>query len=158
MTEYYEYRHRVGFEETDLTGTVHYVNYLRWQGRCREIFLQEHAPDVLGEIREDLKMFTLSASCEFFSDATAFDEVSVRMRLEKLTDTQISVAFDYVRVRDGREQLIARGRQRVACMRGPNTATRPAMVPASLRGALLPYAPPASAVVPAQLTASPGSQ
>ena len=138
MKDYYEYRHTVGFEETNLTGAVHYVNYLRWQGRCREMFLQEHAADVLEEIRGDLKLFTLKVSCEFFGDTAAFDEVSIRMRLEELTQTQIGFAFDYVRL-DGREHVVARGRQRVACMRGPNRGTRPAMVPASLRAALEQY-------------------
>ena len=35
MEPYYEYRHIVSFEETNLVGNVYYVNYLRWQGRCR---------------------------------------------------------------------------------------------------------------------------
>ena len=118
MRDYYEYQHIVGFEETDVTGYVHYVNYLRWQGRCREMFLQAHATDVLADIRRDLKLFTLHVSCQFFGGLEAFDRLSVRMLL-----------------------FVARGRQRVACMRGPNRGTRPAPVPASLRAALAEYAP-----------------
>jgi enediyne biosynthesis thioesterase len=143
MKDYYEYLHLVGFEETDVTGGVHYVNYLKWQGRCREVFLQQHAPEVLADISRDLKLFTLRVSCEFLASVTAFDRVSVRMRLQELTQTQIAFSFDYVRLR-GDEQLIARGRQRVACMRGPNRNTRPADVPASLRAALAEYASPAA--------------
>ena len=37
----FEYRHVVGFEETNLVGNVYYVNHLRWQGRCREMFLRD---------------------------------------------------------------------------------------------------------------------
>ncbi|ATL67449.1 acyl-CoA thioesterase [Nocardia terpenica] len=140
MEPYYELRHRVGFEETNLVGNVYYVNYLRWQGRCREMFLLEKAPDVLAEIQDDLKLFTLAVDCEFFAEITAFDELSIRMRLEELTQTRIGFAFDYVRLRDGGEELVARGRQRVACMRGPNTDTKPARVPESLRAALERYA------------------
>jgi enediyne core biosynthesis thioesterase len=136
VKEFYEYRHRVGFEETNMEGTVHFVNFLRWQGRCREMFIQDHAPDILDEIRDDLKLFTLRVGCEYFSHVYAFDEMSIRMRLEELTQTQISFAFDYVRLYGGEEQLVARGRQRVACMRGPNQDTRPAMVPVSLRKVL----------------------
>jgi enediyne core biosynthesis thioesterase len=139
MSDYYEIRHVVGFEETNLVGNVYYVNYLRWQGRCREMFLKEKAPDVLAEVREDLKLFTLKVDCEFFAEITAFDELSIRMRLEELTQTQVAFAFDYVRVTDGDETLVARGRQRVACMRGPNTATEPTRVPEALRSALAPY-------------------
>ena len=141
MPAFYEYRHIVGFEETNLVGNVYYVNYVRWQGRCRELFLFQHAPEVLADLRDDLKMFTLKVECEFMAELTAFDELSIRMRLEDLTQTQIGFAFDYVRLRDGMEELTARGRQRVACMRGPNTQTRPARVPDALRSALEAYAP-----------------
>lgn len=140
VEKYYELRHRVGFEETNLVGNVYYVNYLRWQGRCREMFLLEQAPDVLEDIRDDLKLFTLKVDCEFFAEITAFDDLSIRMRLDELTQTQIAFAFDYVRLRDDGEELVARGRQRVACMRGPNTNTKPTRVPDSLRQALSRYA------------------
>ena len=139
MQEYYEYQHMVGFEETNLVGNVYYVNYLRWQGRCREMFLLERAPAVLADLQDDLKLFTVRCECEFFAEITAFDRLSIRMRLTDLTQTQIGFAFDYVRLRDGQEELIARGQQRIACMRGPNTATVPSRVPEQLREALLPY-------------------
>lgn len=139
MPDYYEYRHLVGFEETNLVGNVYYVNYVRWQGRCREMFLRERAPAVLADLQHDLKLFTLKVECEFLAEITAFDELSIRMRLEDLTQTQIGFAFDYVRLVDDREELIARGRQRIACMRGPNNDTRPSRVPEALRQALSVY-------------------
>src|ERR1700754_4976855 len=108
MADYYEIRHVVGFEETNLVGNVYYVNYLRWQGRCREMFLKEKAPEVLVELQQDLKLFTLKVECEFFAEITAFDELSVRMRLEELTQTQIQFSFDYVKIdEDGLEHLVA---------------------------------------------------
>lgn len=151
MAGYYEIRHTVGFEETNLVGNVYYVNYLRWQGRCREMFLKEKAPQVLTELQLDLKLFTLKVECEFFAEITAFDELSVRMRLEELTQTQIQFSFDYVKLSGGLENLVARGRQRIACMRGPNTDTAPTRVPVALREALVPYsvAPGAATTVPA---------
>jgi enediyne biosynthesis thioesterase len=141
MSNYYEYRHTVGFEETNLVGNVYYVNYLRWQGRCRELFLKQRAPAVLEELREDLKLFTLRVDCDFFAEITAFDELSIRMRLIELAQTQLEFGFDYYRLDPGGEEvLVARGRQRVACMRGPNTRTAPARVPETLVRALEPYA------------------
>jgi enediyne biosynthesis thioesterase len=145
VQNYYEIRHLVGFEETNLVGNVYYVNYLRWQGRCREMFLRDKAPAVLDDVRADLKLFTLKCECEFFNEITAFDELSIRMRLEDLTQTQIGFAFEYVRLRGGAEDLVARGRQRIACMRGPNNDTRPTRVPEALREALAPYSVAAEA-------------
>ncbi|GFH39249.1 acyl-CoA thioesterase [Streptomyces pacificus] len=138
--DYFEYRHTVGFEETNLVGNVYYVNYLRWQGRCRELFLQQKAPDVLAEVQGDLKLFTLKVDCEFFAEITAFDELSIRMRLSELGQTQLEFTFDYVKVTGGAQVLVARGRQRIACMRGPNTDTVPSRVPEVLARALQPYA------------------
>ncbi|MFC4068986.1 acyl-CoA thioesterase [Actinoplanes subglobosus] len=138
--KYFEYRHVVGFEETNIVGNVYYVNYLRWQGRCREMFLKTNAPDVLADLQDDLKLFTLKVDCEFFAEITAFDELSIRMRLVELGQTQIEFGFDYVRLDGDRgETLIARGMQRVACMRGPNTRTVPSRVPDALVAALAPY-------------------
>jgi enediyne biosynthesis thioesterase len=140
MNKYFEYAHTVGFEETNLVGNVYYVNYLRWQGRCREMFLKQHAPELLDDLQDDLKLFTLKVDCEFFAELSAFDELVIRMRLVDLIQTQIEFSFDYVRIGpDGVETLVARGRQRIACMRGPNNATVPARVPEALTRALAPY-------------------
>lgn len=140
MENYFEYPHTVGFEETNLVGNVYYVNYLRWQGRCRELFLKQRAPEVLADLQDDLKLFTLKVDCEFFAEITAFDDLSIRMRLVDLVQTQLEFSFDYVRLDPGGgETLVARGRQRVACMRGPNNRTVPTLVPDPLIRALAPY-------------------
>ncbi|HEX3588096.1 MAG TPA: acyl-CoA thioesterase [Pseudonocardiaceae bacterium] len=140
MADYFEIKHVVGFEETNLAGNVYYVNYLRWQGRCREMFLKEKSPGVLADLQVDLKLFTINVECEFLGEITAFDELSIRMRLDDLTQSQIQLGFEYVKMVEGQERPVARGRQRIACMRGPNTRTVPTRVPEELRDALSHYA------------------
>jgi enediyne biosynthesis thioesterase len=106
------------------------------------MFLKNQAPAVLEDLQDDLKLFTLKVDCEFFAEITAFDELSIRMRLADLGQTQLEFVFDYVKLdAEGAETLIARGRQRVACMRGPNTRTVPTPVPDALTRALAPYTP-----------------
>src|SRR5689334_9563472 len=139
MADYFEYPHTVGFEETNIVGNVYYVNYLRWQGRCREMFLRDRAPAVLADLQNDLKLFTLKVDCEFFAEITAFDELAIRMRLLELAQTQLEFGFDYVRIGPAGETLVARGTQRVACMRGPNNRTVPTRIPEALERALEPY-------------------
>jgi enediyne core biosynthesis thioesterase len=140
MSGYYELHHGVGFEETNFVGNVYFVDYLRWQGHCREQFLKDEAPTVLEEImNDDLKLFTLKVECEYFAEITAFDELSVRMTLDELTSTQVQFSFDYVHLTDDGERLVAKGKQRIACMRGPNNDTKPTRVPAKLLEALAPY-------------------
>lgn len=136
---YYEYRHVVDLEETDLTGNVYDVNCARWQGRCREMFLLEYAPSVLDELREGLELVTIAAECERLADIQAFDDLSIRMSLVDLGWTQITLAFDYVRVDEGREQLVAIGRHLVASMNRGDRSFTPVPVPEHLRIALEQY-------------------
>jgi len=135
----YEYRHVVGFEETNLVGNVYYVNHLRWQGRCREMFLRDHCPGMLDALTGGLALVTTRCSCEFFSELGPFDEVIVRMRLGGVVQNRVSMLFEYWRRHDGGEELVARGEQQVACMerRGEETVAVP--VPEELRCALEPF-------------------
>ena len=133
---YYEYRHVISFQETNLVGNVYFTNHLAWQGRCREMFLHEHAPEVLGELARGLSLATMNCSCEYFAELLAFDEVCVRMRLAELVQNRITLVFEYWRG----QELIARGSQQVACMKREGTKLSPTSVPPSLRDALSAYA------------------
>ena len=136
----YELRHVVGFEETNLVGNVYYANHLRWQGRCREMFLHEHAPSVLQELQTGLCLITARCSCEYLAELSAFDELVIRMRLRALVQNRISLGFDYLRQGATGEELVARGAQELVCMRREGKQLVAAPVPAALREALRPYA------------------
>lgn len=140
MSRPFEYRHIVSFEETNLVGNVYYVNYLRWQGRCREAFLREHTPELLAELSKDLCLVTAHCTCDYFAEVFAFDEIIVRMFIEELTQYYMTMKFEYLRV-NGKEnnELVARGKQRVACMRRVGNQTLPEPIPHSLESALASY-------------------
>lgn len=140
---FYEYRHVVGFEETNLVGNVYYVNPLRWQGRCREMFLRDNAPEVLAELARGLALATVRISCDYLAELFAFDQVAVRMRLGGVTQNRITLLFEYWRLAGSAaegEELAARGEQVVACMRREGDRTVPTAIPVALREALKPYA------------------
>jgi enediyne biosynthesis thioesterase len=136
----YEHRHLVGFEETNLVGNVYYVNHLRWQGRCREMFLRDHAPEILEELARGLALATVRCSCDYLAEIEAFDEIAVRMRLGGIVQNRITLLFEYWRQAGEGEELIARGEQVVACMRREGKRAVPAAIPGALREALKPYA------------------
>ena len=136
----YEYRHIVGFEETNLVGNVYYVNHLRWQGRCREMFIREHAPEVLTELAQGLSLVTTRCSCEYLSELLAFDEVIIRMSLGMLSQNRATMVFEYFRRNGDSEELVARGEQQVACMRRDGERMVPIPFPTALRDALRLYA------------------
>ena len=135
----YEYRHRVGFEETSLVGNVYFVNHLSWQGRCREMFLSEHAPQVLEEMHRGLALITTRCSCEYLGELAAFDEVVLRMRLGDQRQNRMTLLFEYWKRDAAGESLVARGEQGIAFMRRNGHGMEPAPVPEALRAALEPY-------------------
>lgn len=140
---FYEYRHIVSFEETNLVGNVYYANHVRWQGRVRELFLRDHAPAVLDELRRGLAMVTTRVSCEYFMELFAFDEVFIRMRVAEVTQSRVTMRYEYLR---GGTDLAARGEQQVACMRKEGERMVPAPVPEALRDALMRFAEPGTLV------------
>ena len=135
----YEHRHTIGFEETNLVGNVYYVNHLRWQGRCREMFLYDHAPGVLKQLEDELALATVRCSCEYLAELRAFDKIIVRMRLASLQQNRVALDFEYFRIVGDDEELIARGEQVIACMRRDGQQLVPVPVPEELREALRLY-------------------
>ena len=146
MTRAFEYEHVVTFDETNVVGNVYFVNHLRWQGHCRELFLEERAPGVLADLADGLVLVTTRCSCEYFSELSAFDRVVVRMRLAELRQNLVTMRFDYARRAHAGEEPVARGEQQVACFRRREGGLEPVPVPDELRRALRPYEEPATAM------------
>jgi enediyne biosynthesis thioesterase len=140
------YRHRVTFDETNLVGNVYFAHYLHWQGHCRENFLADHAPGLLVSLGEGLALVTVDCSAEFFGESRAFDQIEVHMVLERVTGNRVWMCFDYLRTAPGPTELLARGRQTVACMRRGAHGLEPAPVPDELRAGLAGYIPAAPEV------------
>lgn len=139
MKPAFEIDHVVAFEETNLLGNVYYTNHIRWQGRCRELFLHEHAPEMLEEIQRGLALVTLRVSCEYFHELAPFDHVRIRMQLADLAPHRMTLHFDYLRIGPQGEERVARGEQELACMRRNGDKAEPERWPESLRDALRPY-------------------
>ena len=136
----YEYKHVVTFDETNLVGNVYYTNHVRWQGLCREVFLREHAPDILSSLTDGFALATTYVSCEYLTEMSAFDEIVIRMRLKTLKQNRITMGFEYWRQGENGEELVARGEQQIACMRREGDRVQVAPIPESLRTALGSYA------------------
>lgn len=135
-SRFYEYRHVVSFQETNLVGNVYFTNHLAWQGRCREMFLHDHAPEIIDELSRGLSLATVNCACEYFAELVAFNEITVRMRLAEQVQNRIKLVFEYWR---GAE-LVARGEQQIACMKREGEKLSPTPVPSTLRAALAAYA------------------
>ena len=144
MMPAFEMRHVISFEETNVVGNVYYANHIRWQGRCRELFLHQHAPEILAELDRGLALVTLRVSCEYLAELVAFDELVIRMTLADLSPHRMSLRFDYWKrgpELEGQleETKVAHGSQDLACMRRRGEKLEPEPWPDFLREALAPY-------------------
>lgn len=137
MKKGFEYLHFVSFEETNLVGNVYFVNHIKWQGKCRELFLFKYSPKILSEIENgSFVMVTLKCSCEYYDELKAFDEVVIKMWLNSIDRNKISMEFEYFKVSDSILKLVARGNQEVACMKKEKNNLSPIEVPDELKNAL----------------------
>jgi len=140
-TRAYEHRHVVCFEETNLVGNVYYANHIRWQGKCREMFLRDHAPDLSSEIEKGLCLITTRCSCDYLAELCVFDEVVIRMRLTGLAQNRITMSFEYWRsTSPDSEEMVAHGLQEIVCMQRCEGSLEPVPIPKTLIDALRHYA------------------
>jgi enediyne biosynthesis thioesterase len=136
----YEYKHRVCLEETNVVGNVYYTNYLCWQGRCREMFLHDHTPQLVRELGRGFNMATTCVSCRYYQELSAFDEVVVRMSARTITPSRLTLVFRYYRVLANREEtLVADGEQEVVCVQRQAAGIEPVPLPEQLRYAAAQY-------------------
>lgn len=136
----FDYRHTVTFEDTNLVGNVYYVNFIRWQGRCRELFLLQYCPGVESELRRGMSLVTTRVRCEFLAELAVFDKVIVRMRLLEQSQNRLTMGYEYWRERTDRDdELVAVGEQQVAFLRREDGEMTPVPVPQALREAVDQY-------------------
>jgi enediyne biosynthesis thioesterase len=135
LMNYFEITHTVLFEETNLLGNVYFSNYFKWQGECREMYIKNHAPQMIHDIYSGaVALITLHSSCDYFSELRAFDEVVIALTLDNISQNRIKLSFEYFRLNaEGVKSLIAAGKHEVGCFRKENEK----LIPTHIHPALL---------------------
>lgn len=129
-----EFRYRVHYEDTDLSGVMHHPRYLVFAERARTDFLRARGFIQQKLLSEQGVAFTLTEiSARYFSPARLDDELIVSVNVEKLG--RATVHFDQQLLVGPR--LCAELRSRVASVRYPDF--RPTALPPALRQALATY-------------------
>jgi len=135
----YELVHVVGFEETNLVGNVYFVNFIKWQGRCREMFLHDHAPGLLEMLRGELALITTHCQCDFLAEIQPFDTLRIKMKFGGLSQNRLRIKFEYWRETPGPRMLAGRGEQGIACMKRTPKGLQPETFPRLFTDALKPF-------------------
>jgi enediyne biosynthesis thioesterase len=133
--KYFEYRHIVSFEETNLVGNVYFANHVRWQGRVREMFIKTYAPSVLNDLNS-ISLVTLNVSCNYYQELFALDTIVIKMFLNELSQNKISMIFEYYRDNNDTLELVAKGTQQIVCMKKQDNTMIAAKLPKELSDAV----------------------
>lgn len=136
---FFEYRFTTTFEETNLVGNIYFANYVLWQGKCREMFINEYCPDVVNDINNGLGLITLDLSAQYVSQLFAFDRVVMRMSLEAQSASRLMMNFEYFKEEEEELTLVCKGHQATAAMREENGAMVPVHFPDSMLEAIEAY-------------------
>jgi acyl-CoA thioesterase FadM/NAD(P)-dependent dehydrogenase (short-subunit alcohol dehydrogenase family) len=129
---WYEIQHVVTFGETSGVGFVYFSHFIKWQGECRERFGYEHCPEYMRYMRGltgELTMLTCTASCEYLGEIWVGDLISVRLSIPWVRLHFMKGEFAFYRLRDGTEELVARGEQTWASARRAGSVFTPAPWP-----------------------------
>lgn len=130
---------RVYYEDTDFSGVVYHVNYLRFAERGRSDFLRlagiSHTALLAGPARLAFAVHRMEIA--FLKPARIDDLLEVHTRYLKAGGARLQVAQAIFRVGDeGMREEIWRAAVHVACVDG---AGRPQRLPDGVRAALAPF-------------------
>lgn len=99
-------------EESNLVGNIYFSNYSTWQGRVRDRFFYQIAPELFQGTGELGEWIPLNSNIHHLREAMPFDIVEVEMSLLKQYENGIKLYFEYYKqVAGGKREKLAYGEQ-----------------------------------------------
>jgi len=115
------------------------LDLLAWQGKCRELFLADHAPASLRAVAKGKLVLQTTLASLSLVELPEFplEDIRVQLRLKALKCGQMDTRFDFfAHGRDGRSARIAQGEQRMSSKRVANSQLAACPVPVDILDAL----------------------
>ncbi len=99
-------------EESNLVGNIYFSNYTTWQGRVRDQFFYQLAPELYRGTGEHGEWIALHSHIQHLREAMPFDTIEVQMSLLKRYQYGAKLLFEYYKLdADGQKQKLAFGEQ-----------------------------------------------
>ena len=99
------YIHRVQYYETDKMGITHHSNYIRWMEEARTVFLENLGWPYERMEKEGLVSPVLSVSCKYIEHTTYCDEVSIDVKVIKVSPVRFTVGYEMKNIKTGHTVL-----------------------------------------------------
>lgn len=124
----------VCFGDTNLEGNVYFVNFFKWQGEVRELFLKEICPNFVDKFNKGLRLYTANASVEYLDEARIYDEIEISLQLFSPKMASVKEYFEFRNVKTNK--LIATGEQKIVFANADKKVVR---IPADILLKSAPY-------------------
>jgi len=112
---------KIYYEDTDCGGVVYHANYLRYFERARTEYFAERGFSILDYMKRGINFVVVRAEIVYEAPANYGDVLVVYSEIEKMR----RVSFDFKQTvrRKGRENILVRGKVRLACLNGEGRLT-----------------------------------
>ncbi len=94
---------QTSLEDSNLVGNIYFSNYLVWQGRTRDRFLEAIAPGCL-DLKSQGEPHSTRVHLKHLRELMPFESVMVEMKLRRLSENGFILFFEYFKYVDGVKQ------------------------------------------------------
>lgn len=116
-------------EDANLVGNIYYSNYYIWQGRMRDQFFYDIAPEYFQTVGEQGEIRCLSTQVDHLREAMPFDKIFVTMSLKVLYECGCILHFEYFSLgSDAKKIKLAVGEHKAAWLLSARAVPLPAKI------------------------------
>lgn len=120
MNKVFQYFVVVTIGDTNMEGPVYWINYLKWFGQARELFMLHFMEPLIPKdmstpeffAKADIKIITLNAQMDFKHPAQFGDELAIRIQSRNFHESRVEVVCEIVNM--STNQVVATGVQGLA--------------------------------------------
>lgn len=87
-------------EHSNLVGNIYFANYSKWIGQLFDSYFYRLIPEHYSGTAENGEFVCLKCEINHLSEAMPFNDVSVKMYLEKICENGISLIFDFYLIKN----------------------------------------------------------
>jgi len=117
---------RVYYEDTDTAGVVYYANYLKFMERARTEWLRSFGFEQDALIRDEQMIFAVrSVSVDYRRPALFNDALEITASIKQFGKASIDFEQTVVRNVQGKEELLASGKIKLACLDSESLRPKP---------------------------------
>ena len=96
----HEEHFQTSLEDSNVVGNVYFSNYSKWLGRTRDLYFHKNFPTEFGPSGRG-EWFLLLCDIDHLQEAMPFDQVAVRMNLDRLFERGLDLRFELFQMNDG---------------------------------------------------------